>query len=126
MADLLRAADAYVSPYRAEGFNMPVLEAAACGVPVICTAGGPTDEFTEEPFARRIRSSPRRVNFNATDVGDYLEPNPDHLIELMRQSARERDDAMRVGAVGATYAAQNFSWERVTDRLVEVLLAPAA
>ena len=126
MADLLRAADAYVSPYRAEGFNMPVLEAAACGVPVICTAGGPTDEFTEEPFARRIRSSPRRVNFNATDVGDYLEPDPDHLIELMRQSARERDDAMRVGAVGATYAAQNLSWERVTDRLVEVLFATAA
>jgi glycosyltransferase involved in cell wall biosynthesis len=25
MADLLRAADVYVSPYRAEGFNMPVL-----------------------------------------------------------------------------------------------------
>ena len=88
--------------------------------------GGPTDEFTEEPFARRIRSSPRQVNFNASDVGDYLEPDVDHLVELMRQSARERDDAMRVGAVGATYAAQNLSWERVTDRLVEVLFATAA
>jgi len=39
MSALYQVADAYVSPYRAEGFNMPVLEAAACGVPVICTRG---------------------------------------------------------------------------------------
>src|SRR5262249_4063258 len=30
LADCYRAADAYVSAYHAEGFNMPVLEAAAC------------------------------------------------------------------------------------------------
>jgi glycosyltransferase involved in cell wall biosynthesis len=125
MADLLRAADVYVSPYRAESFNMPVPEAAACGIPIICTAGGPTDEFTEERFARRIRSSPRQINYSAADIGNYLEPDVDHLVELMRQAARERDDATRIGAAGAAYSAQNFSWDRVTDRLVEVLFAPA-
>ncbi len=46
MAHLFRTADCYVAPYRAEGFNLPVLEAMACGVAVVCTAGGPTDEFT--------------------------------------------------------------------------------
>ena len=126
MADLLRAADAYVSPYRAEGFNLPVLEALACGVPVICTAGGPTDEFTDEPFARRIRSSPRQVKLNAEDVGDCLEPDVDHLVALMRQASEERDDAGRVGAQGARHAADHFSWDRVTDRLAEVLFAPRA
>jgi glycosyltransferase involved in cell wall biosynthesis len=60
MADLYRAADVYVAPYRAEGFNLPVLEAAACGVPVICTSGGPTDEFTDASFCGRIRSTPER------------------------------------------------------------------
>jgi len=123
MADLLRAADVYVSPYRAEGFNMPVLDAAACGVPVICTAGGPTDEFVREDFARRIRSTPLKVRFNATDVGDYLEPDVEHLVELMRRAMRERDDAERTGAVGAAHVAQNFTWERVTERLVEALFS---
>lgn len=126
MADLLRAADTYVSPYRAEGFNMPVLEAAACGTPVICTAGGATDEFTEEPFARRIRSSPRQVKLSAVDVGDYLEPDVDHLVELMRQAYRERDDAARPGATGVAHIAKNFSWQSVTDRLIDVLFAPGA
>ena len=123
MANLLRAADVYVSPYRAEGFNMPVLEAAACGVPVICTGGGATDEFTQESFARRIRSSPAQTPLSPVGFGDYLEPDADHLVELMRQASRERDGAARLGAAGAAHVAQNFTWERVTERLVEVLFA---
>ena len=121
MADLLCAADCYVSPYRAEGFNLPVLEAVACGVPAICTAGGPTDEFTQESFARRIRSRPARMPSEASEAGDYLEPDLDHLVELMRQALRERDGATRMGAAGAAYVAQNLTWGRVTDRLLEAL-----
>ena len=53
--DQLRAlyniADCYVSPYRAEGFNLPVLESIACGVPVIVTEGGATDDFCSEDVA---------------------------------------------------------------------------
>jgi glycosyltransferase involved in cell wall biosynthesis len=119
MAGLLRAADAYVSPYRAEGFNMPVLEAAACGVPVICTGGGPTDEFTEETFARRIRSLPSRKELGPGQTGDYLEPDIDHLVELMRAALRDPAAGQRAGAAGAAHVAQSFTWERVTDRLLE-------
>ena len=125
MGDLFRAADVYVSPYRAEGFNLPVLEAAACGVPVICTAGGPTDEFTQESFARRIRSTPTQMPPGAPEVGDYLEPDLDHLIELMRQALHERDHA-RASAAGAAYVAEHFTWERVTERLMEVLFGVTA
>ena len=121
MADLLRAADVYVSPYRAEGFNMPVLEAAACGVPVICTAGGPTDEFTHEPFARRIRSSPRQIRLAGGDAGDYLEPDVEHLVELMLKAALERDHAARRSAAGAAHVAEHFTWDRVTEHLVDLL-----
>jgi glycosyltransferase involved in cell wall biosynthesis len=126
LADLMRAADVYVAPYRAEGFNLPVLEAAACGVPVICTAGGPTDEFTEESFARRIRSRPARMQLSPADVGDCLDPDPDHLVELMREALRERGDAPRRGAIGATHVARNLTWEHVTERLVAVLFAGVA
>ena len=37
---LYHAADVLVSPYKAEGFNLPVLEAAASGLTVIVTLGG--------------------------------------------------------------------------------------
>ena len=39
IADLYAMADCYVSPYKGEGFNLPVLEAMASGLPVIVTAG---------------------------------------------------------------------------------------
>ena len=37
-------------------FTGPVLEAAACGLPVVCTRGGSTDDFTSEPWCLPIRS----------------------------------------------------------------------
>src|SRR5262249_2135899 len=38
---LYSSCDALVHPYRGEGFGLPVLEAMACGLPVVVTAGGP-------------------------------------------------------------------------------------
>ena len=45
MPGLYTACDCFVLPYRGEGFALPVLEAMACGLPVIVTAGGATDDF---------------------------------------------------------------------------------
>jgi glycosyltransferase involved in cell wall biosynthesis len=122
MAHLLRGADCYVSPYRAEGFNLPVLEAMACGVPVLCTAGGPTDEFTEAAFAQRIRSVPIRKRLTEKESGDALEPDGDHLVELMRSAARNGDRGREIGAHAARHALEKFTWDAVTDRLLAVLL----
>jgi glycosyltransferase involved in cell wall biosynthesis len=54
MAELFQAADVFVSPYKAEGFNMPALEAAACGTLVVATKGGATDDFLRPEFSLPI------------------------------------------------------------------------
>lgn len=43
--DLYRAADAFVYPSIAEGFGLPVLEAMACGTPVVTTMGSAPAEI---------------------------------------------------------------------------------
>lgn len=123
MADLYRAADVYVAPYRAEGFNLPVLEAAACGIPVICTSGGPTDEFTDRTFCGRIRSTPEPWTSSEGGVGDALSPDVDHLVELMKDASQDRDTWRAMGKRGAEHVHRNFSWDAVTQLLVDRLFA---
>ena len=122
MPRLYHAADCYVSPYFGEGFNLPVLEAAACGVPVICTAGGPTDDFTTADFARRIASTltdspgPHGPNARA------LFPSVDDLARLMLSAIDDGDFRRRAAAAGPAHVRARFTWTHAVDRLLAVML----
>ena len=119
MASVYQAADAYVAPYRAEGFNLPVLEAAACGLPVICTEGGPTDDFTTGDFALRIES--RRVHDESVPEGLILEPSLDHLIHQMLAVAEDAAITARAQLAGPAHVAGAFTWRHAVARLMNVL-----
>jgi len=46
--DIFNMCDLYISPYLAEGFNLTVLEALACGLPVIVPETGSTKEYIND------------------------------------------------------------------------------
>ena len=121
MAMFYQAADAYVSPYRAEGFNMPVLEAAACGLPVICTGGGATDDFVNEDFARAINSNKVMLT-SGDDELSVLNPDVDHLIALMNSAIEDDAWRRRASAAGPVHVRGNYTWGRAVDMLVGKLL----
>jgi glycosyltransferase involved in cell wall biosynthesis len=56
------------------------------------------------------------------ESGDALEPDGDHLVELMRNAARNGDRRHEAGIYAARHAVENFSWDAVTDRLLAALL----
>ncbi|MEG3918427.1 glycosyltransferase family 4 protein [Microcoleus sp. T3_A4] len=120
IAEFYQAADAYVSPYLAEGFNLPVLEAAACGLPVICTAGGPTDDFTRSNFAQRIESTFKAVASDGETLF-ILAPEWEHLTDLMQGAIEQPGIAAKARVAGPAFVAENFTWRRVVDRLLEVM-----
>eukprot|EP01138_Halocafeteria_seosinensis_P012427 gb/GECG01012698.1/.p1 GENE.gb/GECG01012698.1/~~gb/GECG01012698.1/.p1 ORF type:complete len:595 (+),score=46.40 gb/GECG01012698.1/:1-1785(+) len=70
--DMIVAADAYVSPYRAEAFNLPALEAIAAGTPLILTSGGASDSFAATNVARkvasRLQTTPVRNQLVSTEI----------------------------------------------------------
>ena len=121
MAKLYQTADLYVSPYRAEGFNMPVLEAAACGLPVICTGGGATDDFVTDEFARKIHSTRVAVSVEELD-GVRLEPTLEHLIALMTLAIEEPAWRRLAAEAGPTHARAHYTWDQIAQRLVKELL----
>lgn len=118
MGALYNLADCYLSPYRAEGFNLPVLEALACGVPVIATKDGATADFADASVAMGIESQ-----FYALPPeqgqGHYLEPSLDHLINLMQ--ACHDMDIKRSGhfAQGLSGVADRMGWNVMAQRHVE-------
>ena len=120
MAQFYQIADAYVSPYRAEGFNLPVLEAAACGIPVICTRGGATDDFVSETFAQKIDSRKRQVQFKGEEVS-RLEPDVDHLTYLMNSAIEDEQWRKRAAREGPRHVRANYTWDHIADLLVRGL-----
>ena len=121
IAEFYQLADAYVSPYRGEGFNLPVLEASACGTPVICTRGGSTDDFMNEDTARFIDSRPAEIVIRPGVEGFGLEPDLDHLIQLMLEVMDDTAWRERAARIGPIRAATEFSWDRAVERLLHAI-----
>jgi glycosyltransferase involved in cell wall biosynthesis len=94
-----------------------VLEAGACGIPVVCTAGGPTDEFIDPLSSRRIRSRIEVVRMDKDHIGEALVPDLDDLVDSMQNAILHRDEVAAMGLSAANHARQNFTWELVTGRL---------
>jgi glycosyltransferase involved in cell wall biosynthesis len=97
-----------------------VLEAAACGIPVICTSGGSTDDFVADAFCRTIDS--RRVPCKYHDAdGFQLDPSLEHLIALMSAAIEDAAWRTRAAEAGPRHAAAGFTWDAVVSLLVEKL-----
>ena len=114
MTRLYQCADTFVAPYLSEAFCSPVLEAAACGLPAICTQGGPTEEFTSDEYALRIAA---RWDQNTRT----LVPDENHLAQNMAFVLTDTGWRERARTVSADVASRRFSWERATEQLLEVV-----
>ncbi|MBY0278522.1 glycosyltransferase, partial [Candidatus Binatia bacterium] len=99
---LYRSADAYVSVSRGEGWDMPLIEAMACGLPAIATDWGAHRDFTSEDNCYLLRTR------GVVPAGDarcpyyagfsWADPDPEHLTVLLRRVVEQRDEAARKGA----------------------------
>ena len=121
MAMLYQVGDAYVSPYRAEGFNLPVLEAAACGIPIICTRGGPTDDFVTDEFARRIESKTSLIAKDGRHAS-RLDPSLEHLIVLMTSAIEDSLWRQQAAESGPRHVRASYTWDCAVDTLISKLL----
>jgi len=98
------ASRVFAFPSRAEGFGFPVLEAMACGTPVVCSAAGSLPEVAGEAA---LFADPDDVDGLARAICRVLED------EALREQLRER---------GRQQAAK-FTWARTARETVEVYRA---
>jgi glycosyltransferase involved in cell wall biosynthesis len=98
---LFSLAHAFVFPSLVEGFGLPVLEAMACGTPVL---------------AARVPG----VSEAAGDAALSFDPrNPDELAARMRELLGNNDLRSKLSRLGLERA-RRFSWDRVAQATLEV------
>ena len=110
-------ADCYVSPYRAEGFNLPVIESIACGTPAIVSAGGATDDFCSPQTARAVASD--LVENKARGIpgpGCHLQPRHEDLVMQMEAAIGNPLDASAFES-GRRQMLETNSWSACARQL---------
>jgi glycosyltransferase involved in cell wall biosynthesis len=131
LAALYRGCDVLVHPYRGEGFAMPVLEAMACGRPVLVTGGGPTDEFCPADASWRIPARREPVapvllgDLQAASEAWMLEPDRDALVRLLREAAADHEGRQARGTAART-AAEGYGLDAIAAQYAARLRAVAA
>ncbi len=98
---LYSAADLFVFPSLYEGFGLPVLEAMACGVPVVCSN---TSSLPEVAGDAALLADPTDIRALAAAMERALTD------EALRASLRAR----------GLERARQFTWEEAAKRTVEV------
>jgi glycosyltransferase involved in cell wall biosynthesis len=125
---LYRACDCLVLPYRGEGYGLPAVEAMACGLPVMVTAGGATDDFVRDDFAFRIPAQRQMFGNEISGLklvkpGWLLEPNADVLAQHMKWLAVHPEETRERGHRASEHAKKFCSWEAAAKIALERIVA---
>ena len=128
LAALYRAGDCLVQPYRGEGFALPPLEAMACGLPVLVTAGGPTDDYVDDhtgfrlPFRRAPAPDNAFVIYPCPPEVRQLEPDLEALTAALRWVYEHPEETRQRGVAAGEQALAHWTWRDSAAELRSRLL----
>lgn len=109
-----------VYPTRAEGFGLPIAEAAACGLPVITTAwGGQMDFCSEEDMWLLDCTYEQSLSHLSLAGSIWAVPDPGMLRRHMRDAFEDSDEVRSAMAFAVNQRLQpDHNWEVVAARHV--------
>lgn len=126
MASLYRSCDVFISPYRGEGFSLPTLEAMACGLPVIVTKGGATDDYVDEEIGWQIPSEEINIGnmidgYLLVKESMMLEPNEDAIKNIIFDIYKNPQNLKPLGIAASNRARKSWTWQKSTLKILSRL-----
>jgi predicted O-linked N-acetylglucosamine transferase (SPINDLY family)/glycosyltransferase involved in cell wall biosynthesis len=132
MAQIYSDADCFVLPSRAEGWGLPIMEAMACGTPVITTRYSAMTEYVSDSNAylldiQRLVPVYDPLFFpNPGERGQWAEISLDQLVSHLRHIATYREEAVAKGLIAATELKQTWTWADAAEKAHALLKAERA
>ena len=124
LGSLYRSVDCFVLPSRGEGWGLPILEAMACGLPVIATAWSAQTDFINDEIAYPL-SIVKLVAAEAKcpyyDGFKWAEPSYEQLRVLMRHVYDNREEAKLKGARASAEVLDRWTWRHSAEKIIRRL-----
>jgi len=121
LGSIYRSVDCFVLATRGEGWGLPIMEAMACGLPVIATNwSGPADFIsgdTAYPLAvEKLRPAEARCPYYKGS--NWAEPSYEHLRSLVRHVYENREEARMVGRRASDEILSKWTWEQSVKKII--------
>lgn len=110
--ELMATCDIYVSPTGHEGFNVPLVEAMACGKPVLATRLANHEEILRGTDNSLMTPSVKVGIVNETQ--DVLVPNSNTIFGGLTMLLNDPERCKLLGAVGRKKAVEQFDLTKIT------------
>ncbi|MCC4597576.1 glycosyltransferase [Xanthomonas campestris pv. phormiicola] len=119
VAQLYRSANCFVLPTRGEGWGMPILEAMACGVPVIASYWSAQQCFLDDDNSYPLQVSliPAEAKCPYYLGFEWALPDEQHLVSLLRHVYQNPTEAVEKGLQAARDVADYWSLDKSADRM---------
>ena len=117
--ELYRKGKIYIAPSRREGLGLPILEAMACGLPVITTDASPMNEWFPEGYPLLVKVQ-CQTDLPYGDVPMYT-PSAFDLMKKMEFAYNNPKLMEQIGATNRIIIQEKFSWTVLRDKYLEFL-----
>lgn len=121
--DLYNECHAYVYPSRADTFGMTIIEAMACGLPVISTQEPGASELIEGRYYV-VPTKEVPVVGHPWMLGNWGEPDVEKLKEQMMNVYKNYDEIVVSGVLEehSRFINENYSWDKITENFEKEIL----
>jgi hypothetical protein len=122
LGSLYRSADCFVLTTRGEGWGLPVIEAMACGLPVIATNWSAHCDFMNGGNAYPLevdRLVPAQARCPYYSGFQWAEPSYRHLRRLMRHVFENQSEAQARGEKASRDVIQNWTWDHAAEKIID-------
>lgn len=132
MLELYRSADVFVLPTKGEGWGLPIIEAAAVGLPIVCTNHSGHSEFLQH-----ITNSVGQVGFDLEPVdceefrffypsdnrnmGSWAVPRIQSISQNLTVMKKNLQELQRRAQINANVIRQKFDWNQSVECALRVL-----